>query len=41
METYGLDNLRLTVAKLLGNAGVVSWMAQHKLEYPNRIPEHR
>lgn len=37
-ETYGLDNLHLTVAKayivkLLGNAQVVRWMAQHRPEY--------
>jgi hypothetical protein len=37
-ETYGLDNLHLTVAraylvKLLGNARVVRWLAQHKPEY--------
>lgn len=37
-ETYGLDNLHLTVAKayvtrLLGNAQVVRWLAQHKPEY--------
>lgn len=37
-ETYGLDNLHLTVAKayvarLLGNAHVVRWLAQHKPEY--------
>lgn len=37
-ETYGLDNLHLTVAKayltkLLGNARTVRWLAQHKPEY--------
>lgn len=37
-ETYGLDNLHLTVAraylvKLLGNVRVVRWLAQHKPEY--------
>lgn len=37
-ETYGLDNLNLTlakgyVAKLLGNARVVRWLAQHRQEY--------
>jgi RepB plasmid partitioning protein/ParB-like nuclease domain len=37
-ETFGLDNLHLTVAKayivkLLGNAQVVRWLAQHKPEY--------
>lgn len=37
-ETYGLDNLHLTVARaylvrLLGNARVVRWLAQHKPEY--------
>lgn len=37
-ETYGLDNLHLTVAKayvtrLLGNAQIVRWLAQHKPEY--------
>lgn len=37
-ETYGIDNLHLTVAKaylgkLLGNALVVRWLAQHKPEY--------
>jgi len=37
-ETYGLDNLHLTVAKayvvkLLGNAHVVRWLAQHRPEY--------
>lgn len=37
-ETYGLDNLHLTVAKayvtrLLGSAQVVRWLAQHKPEY--------
>ncbi len=37
-ETYGLDNLHLTVAKayigrLLGNAQVVRWLAQHRAEY--------
>lgn len=37
-ETYGLDNLHLTVAraylvKLLGNARVVRWLAQQKPEY--------
>jgi hypothetical protein len=37
-ETYGLDNLHLTVAKtylarLLTNAKVVRWLAQHKPEY--------
>ena len=37
-ETYGLDNLHLTVAKayltkLLGNARVVKWLAAEKPEY--------
>lgn len=37
-ETYGIDNLHLTVAKayvakLIGNAKVVRWLAQHKPEY--------
>jgi len=37
-ETYGLDNLHLTVAKayltkLLGNARAVRWLAQQKPEY--------
>jgi hypothetical protein len=37
-ETYGLDNLHLTIAKayiakLLGNAQVVRWLAQHRPEY--------
>jgi len=37
-ETYGLDNLHLTVAKaylakLLTNARVVRWLAQHRPEY--------
>ena len=37
-ETYGIDNLHLTVAKayltkLLANARVVRWLAQHKPEY--------
>lgn len=37
-ESYGLDNLHLTVAKayvtrLLGNAQVVRWLAQRKPEY--------
>ncbi len=37
-ETYGLDNLHLTVArsylvKLLGSVRVVRWLAQHKPEY--------
>jgi hypothetical protein len=37
-ETYGLDNLHLTVAKayltrLLGNVRVVRWLAQNKPEY--------
>ena len=37
-ETYGLDNLHLTVAKaylakLLANVRVVRWLAQHKPEY--------
>jgi len=37
-ETYGLDNLHLTVAKayivkLLGNAQVVRWLAQRQPEY--------
>jgi hypothetical protein len=37
-ETYGLDNLHLTVAKayltkLLGNVRVVRWLAQNKAEY--------
>lgn len=37
-ETYGLDNLHLTVAraylsKLLGNAQIVRWLAQYKPEY--------
>jgi RepB plasmid partitioning protein/ParB-like nuclease domain len=37
-ETYGIDNLHLTVAKgylakLLGNARVVRWLAQNRHEY--------
>lgn len=37
-ETYGIDNLHLTVAKgyirkLLGNARIVRWLAQHRQEY--------
>lgn len=37
-ETYGLDNLHLTVAKacvtkLLASASVVKWLAQHRPEY--------
>lgn len=37
-ETYGLDNLHLTVtrgyiAKLLGNARVVRWLSQNRQEY--------
>jgi len=37
-ETYGIDNLHLTVAKgyirkLLGNARVVRWLSQHRQEY--------
>lgn len=37
-ETYGVDNLHLTVAKayvgkLLSNAQVVRWLAQHRPEY--------
>jgi hypothetical protein len=37
-ETYGIDNLHLTVAKgyirkLLGNARVVRWLTQHRHEY--------
>lgn len=37
-ETYGIDNLHLTVArgyvrKLLDNAGVVRWLSQHRQEY--------
>lgn len=37
-ETYGIDNLHLTVAKgylrkLLGNARVVRWLSQHHQEY--------
>lgn len=37
-ETYGIDNLHLTVAKgylrkLLGNARVVRWLLQHRQEY--------
>ena len=37
-ETYGLDNLHLTVTKgyvrkLLGNARVVRWLSQHRQEY--------
>ena len=37
-ETYGLDNLQLTVAKaylakLLANVRVVRWLAQNKPEY--------
>jgi hypothetical protein len=37
-ETYGIDNLHLTVAKgylrkLLGNARVVRWLSQHRHEY--------
>jgi hypothetical protein len=37
-ETYGIDNLHLTVArgyvrKLLGNARVVRWLTRHRQEY--------
>lgn len=37
-ETYGIDNLHLTVAKgyirkILGNARVVRWLSQHRQEY--------
>jgi hypothetical protein len=37
-ETYGIDNLHLTVAlgyvrKLLGNARITRWLAQHRQEY--------
>ena len=37
-DTYGVDNLHLTVArgyvaKLLGNAGIVRWLSQHRQEY--------
>jgi hypothetical protein len=37
-ESYGIDNLHLTVArgcvrKLLGNARVVRWLTQHRHEY--------
>jgi hypothetical protein len=37
-ETYGIDNLHLTVTKgyirkLLGNARVVRWLSQHRQEY--------
>jgi len=37
-ETYGIDNLHLTVTrgyvrKLLGNARVVRWLTQHRQEY--------
>ncbi|MPY73435.1 MAG: RepB plasmid partition [Alphaproteobacteria bacterium] len=37
-ETYGIDNLHLTVAKgyirkLLGNAQVVRWLSRHRQEY--------
>jgi hypothetical protein len=37
-ETYGIDNLHLTVArgylrKLLGNARIVRWLTQHRQEY--------
>src|SRR5690606_41712651 len=37
-ETYGIDNLQLTLAKgyltkLLGNARVVRWLAQNRQEY--------
>jgi len=37
-ETYGVDNLHLTVAKgyvrkLLANARVVRWLSQHRHEY--------
>ncbi|WP_439577975.1 plasmid partitioning protein RepB C-terminal domain-containing protein [Elioraea sp.] len=37
-ETYGIDNLHLTVAKgyvrkLLGNARIVRWLSQHHPEY--------
>ena len=37
-ETYGLDNLHLTVtrgyiAKLLGNARIVRWLSQNRQEY--------
>jgi len=37
-ETYGIDNLHLTVAKgyirkILGNARVVRWLSRHRQEY--------
>ena len=37
-DSYGVDNLHLTfakgyVSKLLGNAWVVRWLAQHRQEY--------
>ena len=37
-ETYGIDNLHLTVTKgyirkLLGNARIVRWLSQHRQEY--------
>jgi ParB-like chromosome segregation protein Spo0J len=37
-ETYGIDNLHLTVAKgyvrkLLGNARIMRWLSQHRQEY--------
>lgn len=37
-DTYGIDNLHLTIAKgyirkLIGNAGVVRWLSQHRQEY--------
>ncbi|MBN8995596.1 MAG: hypothetical protein J0H94_10230 [Rhizobiales bacterium] len=37
-ETYGIDNLHLTVAKgyvrkLLGNSRILRWLSQHRREY--------
>ena len=41
-ETYGVDNLHLTVAKgyvgkLLANARVVRWLSQHRHEYLSEL----
>ncbi len=41
-ETYGIDNLHLTVTtgylrKLLGNARIVRWLSQHRPEYLNEF----
>jgi hypothetical protein len=43
-ETYGIDNLHLTVAKaylskLLGNAQVVRWLAQRQPDYLNEFQQ--